>query len=40
MGKYSDFFKGFIEKYVDDAKRVYGYSSSGFNKEELGKTSK
>ena len=41
MSNFTDFFKGFIEKYLDNAKRVYGYySSSGFNKEELAKLTK
>ena len=42
MSNYTDFFKGFVDKYVEDSKRVFAYytSSSGFNKEELAKVTK
>lgn len=35
QSKYVSFFDDFINKYIDDAKRMY--YSSGFNKEDLGK---
>jgi len=34
FGKYVDFFEEFINRYIDEAKRIYGYNSStGFNEE-------
>ena len=41
LAKYVDFFEEFIQRYTDEAKRLYGYSgSTGFNKEELAKNTK
>ena len=41
LSKYVDFFEEFIHRYLDEAKRIYGYSgSTGFSKEELGKNTK
>jgi hypothetical protein len=42
FGKYTDFFDEFINRYLEEAKRMYGYSgaSTVFNKEELGKNVK
>jgi hypothetical protein len=41
-GKYVDFFEEFINRYLEEAKRMYGYSgaSTAFNKEEVGKNVK
>lgn len=41
LARYVDFFEEFINRYLDEAKRIYGYSAStGFSKEELGKNTK
>jgi len=37
FGKYVDFFEEFIHRYIEESKRIFGYSSSNFNREELGK---
>lgn len=32
-GKYVDFFEEFIQRYMDESRRIYGYSStSNFNR--------
>lgn len=41
LAKYVDFFDEFITRYIDESKRIYGYSSTtSFNREELGKNVK
>jgi hypothetical protein len=41
FSKYTDFFKGFIDRYYEDSRRGYGfYSPAGLNKEELAKSAK
>lgn len=41
LSKYTDFFKGFIDRYYDESRRGYGfYSPAGLNKEELAKATK
>lgn len=42
LARYVDFFEEFINRYLEEAKRMYGYSgaSTVFNKEELGKNVK
>lgn len=38
FARYVDFFEEFITRYIDEAKRIYGYSTStSFNREDLGK---
>lgn len=36
FGSIYDFFASFIERYLEEAKRSFNYSQTGFNKEELG----
>ena len=41
FGRYVDFFEEFITRYIDEARRIYGYSTStSFNREELGNSVK